>query len=231
MQISEQVYSYPWRGRGNNCNSYLLKGEKTVLFDPGHIYNEFRESGFNNLVRIMSAEGVKVEEVDLILCTHGHPDHVESAGMARVRSGAQMAIHRQDGFILEVLEQRYAAAAGKEMPSLQPDFYLQEGDLELGARGGSLIQVIHTPGHSPGSVCFYLPEYRVLITGDTIFESSIGRSDLPGGDMDELEQSIIKLAALQDVEVLLPGHMGFVSGRENVQRNFERIRKAFFGHS
>lgn len=229
MKISETVYGYPWRGRGNNCNSYLLKGEKTVLFDPGHIYNEFRESGFETLTRQLSADGFALEDLDLILCTHGHPDHVEAVGMARERSGAQFAIHRQDEFILEVLEQRYAASAGKEMPSLKPDFYLQEGELEVGSGEKELIRVIHTPGHSPGSVCFYIPRLKVLITGDTVFENSIGRSDLPGGDMDDLEQSVAKLAGLEDVELLLPGHMGFVSGAESVKRNFERIRRAFFG--
>ena len=229
MQISDKIYGYPWRGRGNNCNSYLFKGEKTVLFDPGHIYNEFRESGSDNLARQISADGFKLEEIELILCTHGHPDHVESAGLARERSGAKLAIHRQDEFILEVLEQRYAAAAGKEIPSLKPDFYLQEGALELGTGEKDIIRVICTPGHSPGSVCYYLPQHKVLITGDTVFESSIGRSDLPGGDMNELKQSVAKLAALEDVELLLPGHMGFVSGRDNVRRNFERIRQAFFG--
>jgi hydroxyacylglutathione hydrolase len=229
MRITEQIYGYPWRGQGNNCNSYLLKGEKTVLFDPGHIYNEFRESGFELLARQLSADGFQLEDVDLILCTHGHPDHVEAAGLARERSGAHMAIHRQDEFILEVLEQRYAAAAGKEMPSLKPDFYLQEGELELGSSAKELIRVLHTPGHSPGSVCFYMPRLKVLITGDTIFDRSIGRSDLPGGDMGELEQSVAKVAGLEEVELLLPGHMGYISGAEKVQHNFERIQRAFFG--
>ena len=88
--------------------------------------------------------------------------------------------------------------------------------------------MIHTPGHSHGSVCIMLHRLKVLISGDTVFENSIGRSDLPGGDMATLGRSIDKLAALQDVELLLPGHMGFVSGAEDVRRNFERIKYFFF---
>lgn len=229
MQIAEKIYAYPWRGRGNNCNSYLFKGEMAVLFDPGHIYNELGESGFELLVRQLAADGFALEDVDLVLCTHGHPDHVEAAGLAREKSGARLALHQQDEFILEALQQRYAAAAGQELPDLKPDFYLQEGDLELGQGEKDLIRVIHTPGHSPGSVCFYLPEDKALISGDTVFENSIGRSDLPGGDMEELEQSVARLAALEEVELLLPGHMGYISGSDNVRRNFARIRRAFFG--
>jgi len=230
MRIKGQIYSYPWRGRGNNCNSYLFAGSKKVLFDPGHIVNEFREGCFNHLEKQIEADGFDLKTVDLILCTHGHPDHVEASGLVREKSGAQLAVHRQDEFILNVLEQRYNTVATAGAPSLKPDFYLQEGELELGGAEGDLIRVIHTPGHSPGSVCFYLPEFKTLITGDTIFENSIGRSDFPGGNINELEQSVQKLAALEDVDLLLPGHMGHISGVENVRRNFDRIRRTFFGY-
>ena len=108
MRIGDGIYWYPWQGRGNNCNSILLKGKKTVLIDPGHIYNEFRESCLEQLARQAAADGFDLKDVELILCTHGHPDHVEAAGILRESSGAQLAVHRQDGFILEALEQRYA---------------------------------------------------------------------------------------------------------------------------
>lgn len=228
MKFSEQIYWYPWQGSGNNCNSILFAGKKIILIDPGHIYNEFRESCLDALTRQLTADGFSLEQVELILCTHGHPDHVEAAGMVRAKSGAQFALHRQDEFILEVLEQHYAATAGKEMPSLKPDFYLQEGDLDLGLDEAEQITVYHTPGHSPGSVCFYLPHLKTLITGDTVFQNNIGRADLPGGDMGELEESVVKLAGIEDVELILPGHMDYLSGRENVQRNYERIRRFFF---
>ncbi len=228
MRITDQIFAYPWQGRGNNCNSYIIKGKKTILIDPGHIYTETRESGLEMLARQAAVDGFKLDQIDLILCTHGHPDHIEGAGILREQSGALMAMHQQDEFILDVLEQRYAAATGKEMPTLKPDFYLQEGALELGEGETEQIEVIHTPGHSPGSVSFFLQAQQALFTGDTVFQNSIGRADLPGGDMNVLEKSLAKLAQLEGVELLLPGHMGHISGAENVERNFTRIRKAFF---
>jgi glyoxylase-like metal-dependent hydrolase (beta-lactamase superfamily II) len=229
MRINDRVYAYPWRGRGNNCNSYLYKGKKTVLFDPGHIYNEFRESCLEALARQMAGDGFSLEDIELILCTHAHPDHVEAAGIVRERSGAMVALHRQDEFILEAIERRYASAAGKEIPALRPDFYLREGDLDLGLEQPEQIRVIHTPGHSPGSSCFYLPQQKALITGDTVFVNSIGRFDLPGGDEAVLGESVAKLAGLGEVELLLPGHMGHLAGAEEVRQNFARIRRFFFG--
>lgn len=229
MQIDDKIYGYLWRGRGNNCNSFLLKGKKTVLFDPGHIQNELRENCLDILSRELKADGIQLEDIELILCTHGHPDHIEAAGVIREQSGALLALHRQDEFIIDAMEQRYAAAGAGEMPSIKPDFYLQDGELELGLGETEQVTVIHTPGHSPGSVCFHLPGLNALITGDTVFQDSIGRSDLPGGDMNELGESVARLARLDSVELLLPGHMGFIRGAENVSRNFDRIKTFFFG--
>ncbi len=230
MQLTEHLYWYPWQGRANNCNSIVLKGKQTILFDPGHLYNELNENCLDQLTRDMSADGIDINDVDLILCTHGHPDHVEAVGTIREQCGARFAIHKDDQFILDAIAQHYAAQKGRELPSLKPDFHLAEGKLDLGAANSDTdtIEALHTPGHSPGCVCFYLPEHKTLISGDTIFESSIGRADLPGGDMNTLGQSVEKLSRLQNVELLLPGHMGHISGAAAVERNFEQIKRFFF---
>lgn len=230
MQLTEKLYSYIWQGRANNCNSYLLKGEKTILFDPGHIYNDFGESCLEMLTRQLTADGIDFTDIDLILCTHGHPDHIESVGIIREKSGAPIGIHQADEFILDALTQHYASRTGKELPSLKPDFYLEEGTLDLNDAGGHAekIEVLHTPGHSPGCVCFYLPDQKALVSGDTIFQGSIGRADLPGGDMETLGHSVEKLSTLEGVELLLPGHMDYISGNAAVQNNFSQIRSFFF---
>ena len=231
MKLTEQLYWYPWRGRANNCNSFLLKGNQTILFDPGHIYNDINESCLEMLTRQMSADGINITDIDFILCTHGHPDHAESAGAVREQSSAPFAIHEGDTFILDYLPQHYASRTGKELPSLKPDIYLEEGELDLGSGNtqGDRIEVVHTPGHSPGCVSFYLPEHETLVSGDTIFEGSIGRTDFPGGDMDTLGRSVDKLSRLEGVELLLPGHMGIIQGAAGVKHNFEQIKRYFFG--
>jgi hydroxyacylglutathione hydrolase len=230
MQLTEKLYWYPWQGQANNCNSIVYKNSLTILFDPGHIYNDFNESCFEILNRQVSADGLSLDKIDLILCTHGHPDHVESAGLLRGKSGARFGINRGDEFILEAITQHYASRSGKELPDLKPDLFLEEGELTLDPEKdtGEKIQVIVSPGHSPGCVCFYLPDEKALISGDTIFQNSIGRTDLPGGDMDVMGQSVEKLSAIADVELLLPGHMGYVSGADAVKNNFEQIKRFFF---
>ncbi len=230
MQLTEKLYWYPWQGMANNCNSYLYRGEQLILFDPGHINNELNENCLERLSSQISDDGFDLNDLDLVLCTHGHPDHVEAVGQIREQSGARFGIHKDDEFILEAMAKHYANQGGEDFPSLKPDFYLEEGDLDSGSgkEAGEQIKVLHTPGHSPGCVCFYLPGEKALISGDTVFEGSIGRADLPGGDMDTLGRSVEKLASLEDIEMLLPGHMGYVSGSAAVKRNIEQIKRFFF---
>ncbi len=230
MQLTEKLYWYPWQGRANNCNSYLYKGEQLILFDPGHINNEFNENCLETLKAQVAEDGFSLNDLDLILCTHAHPDHIEAVGVIREQSGASFGIHRDDEFIIEAISKHFAGQDTAKPPSLEPDFYLEEGDLAPGSNPGAAdeIKVIHTPGHSPGCVCFYLPSEKALISGDTVFESSIGRADLPGGDMQILGQSVGKLSRLEDVEMLLPGHMGYVSGAAAVKSNFDQIKRFFF---
>jgi len=121
-------------------------------------------------------------------------------------------------FVMEYL------GAQTDLP--QPAFFLQEGGLLIGDRD---FLVIHTPGHSPGSVCLYWRQQKVLFTGDVVFNQSIGRTDLPGGSGRQLKESISRLAEL-DVEVLCPGHGDVVAGRENVRKNFKMIKDFWFSY-
>jgi glyoxylase-like metal-dependent hydrolase (beta-lactamase superfamily II) len=89
------------------------------------------------------------------------------------------------------------------------------------------FQVIQTPGHSPGSICLYWSDRKVLFTGDVVFDQGIGRTDLPGGNGRALKESIKSISRL-DVEYLLPGHGEIVSGREAVKANFTDIERMWF---
>lgn len=225
MLLGGKVYWYPWEGYGNNCNTYLIAGEKNVLVDPGHLRNEFRESCMDTLEQKLKKDGFSFEDIKLIICTHGHPDHFESASFLRDKSGARVAIHKDEEPMLQAISGIYRERQGDNAPDMTPDILLDEGELEA---GDTVIKVIHTPGHSPGSVSFYLPEEKALISGDTVFRGSIGRTDLPGGNMDTMKESVDKLSLLDDIEWLLPGHMDLVEGNENVKRNFETIKNYFF---
>ncbi len=89
------------------------------------------------------------------------------------------------------------------------------------------MQVIHTPGHSPGSVSLYWHEKKALFTGDVVFKQGVGRTDLPGGNGEILKESIKRLSHL-DVEEMLPGHGEIVSGGELVKTNFQEIERLWF---
>ena len=118
------------------------------------------------------------------------------------------------------------AAMGIDIDAIKPDFFLQEGDLSL---DDLELQVILTPGHSPGSVCLYWSDQKVLFTGDVVFKEGLGRTDLPGGDGAKLKASIKRLAEL-DVEWLLSGHGDPVSGEKEVKANFDQIEQFWFNY-
>jgi glyoxylase-like metal-dependent hydrolase (beta-lactamase superfamily II) len=116
---------------------------------------------------------------------------------------------------------------GVKVPQFTPLFYLKEGSLSLGTKNKVELEIFHTPGHSPGSVCLYWPDNKILITGDVVFYGSIGRTDFPSGSLSLLKKSIDKLSQL-DVECLVPGHSteygNIVKGKLNVERNFQTVK-------
>lgn len=227
MQLIEKIFYYPWQGRGNNCNSYLYAGEKVVLIDPGHIRNESGANCLNMLAKAMSLDGFSMEDIDLILCTHGHPDHCEAVTVIKRHKQTYLAMHKDEEPHMEMLARFFLQMTGKKPELPHIDIYLQEGDLELGKEKKDIIRILKTPGHSPGSLSFYFPLEKALITGDAVFRGSIGRTDFPGGSTEALGKSVEKLSLL-DVELLLPGHMQIIQGCEMVQRNFEMIKRIFF---
>ena len=118
------------------------------------------------------------------------------------------------------------SAMGVDLDAMAPDFFLQEGELAV---AGVEIKVYHTPGHSPGSACFYLPDYKALITGDLIFKEGLGRTDLPGGSGEQLKKSILRMATL-DAEWVLPGHGYYLQGKQEIQRNYKALEQLYFSY-
>lgn len=150
-------------------------------------------------------------ELKYILLTHGHFDHTTSADLLREATGAQLLIHAEDAEMLTDAEKSALALFFGKYDTLSPcDRELNEGDvIRLGSEE---INVIHTPGHSKGSVCYLVG--NALFTGDTLFDGNYGRFDLYGGDRDALYRSLKRLSSLDGRLEIFPGH-----NRSNTLRN------------
>jgi hydroxyacylglutathione hydrolase len=218
MKVAENLFAFLWQDtRSNNANAFLIRGAKNILIDPGH----FHLFGY---VRERLAElSLTAEDVDLVVLTHAHPDHMEGI-QAFSGSSALITLHPAELQFIEEMARQFGARTG--IADFQPSFLLQEGELKV---DDMIFQVLHTPGHSPGSICLYWAEKKALFSGDVIFQQGLGRTDLPGGNGDHLKKSIRMLSQL-DVDFLLPGHGDIVSGKENVRRNFADVESMWFGY-
>jgi len=175
----------------------------------------------------MEQDAIKVEDTGLIINTHTHPDHCEANELLLQRSRAIIALSKEEDEFRETMGERLYTLFGATIPQFSPFFHLKEGNLSLGTKNKINFQILLTPGHSPGSICLYWQEQKVLITGDVIFYGSIGRTDLPGGSLSQLKKSIDRLSGL-NVEYLVPGHNtefgAIVRGKQNVERNFQAVK-------
>jgi len=137
----------------------------------------------------------------LIVSTHGHWDHVGDNARLAEHTGAQIAVHPLDA---ARLADPHPLWAPFEIPPSVPAVELAEGGE---VRFGSVrLRVLHTPGHTEGSVCLESTDEGLLFSGDTLFAGSFGRVDLPGGDPAAMVESLVRLRALQDQDTVLPGH-------------------------
>lgn len=179
-----------------NCT--LLWCEDTrraAVVDPG-----------GDLDRIRYAIGQSGVSVERILLTHGHIDHVGAA--AELKDELQVPLegpHRADLFLLERLAESGRSYGMLSARNVTPDRWLEEGDQVT--VGDIVLDVLHCPGHSPGSVVFVQKEQRFALVGDVLFRGSVGRTDLPGGDHASLIRSIRdKLLPLGDDVAFICGH-------------------------
>ena len=116
------------------------------------------------------------------------------------------------------------ASFGFRSNTIEPDFFLKEGDISI---NNVDLKIIHTPGHSPGSISLYLPDQKLLFTGDLVFKGGIGRTDLPGGNGSLLKESLKRLSGLE-IEWLLPGHGDIIRGAKDVKTNFAHLQQMWF---
>ncbi len=214
MRIQNGVYWYKEKGL-LDANTYVIKNEITVLIDPG------LENYLGLRLEEMQEDGISAKDIDLIVITHLHPDHCDATAALKEVSGAKVALHPSQLEYLDTMAEDALRFLGVEAKTkkFDVDFVFDER-LSL---GNTELKILHTPGHSPGSICFYASDKKILICGDLVFDKSVGRTDLPFGNKEELKSSINTVSAL-DTELLLPGHGAIIEGRSDVKRNYELVK-------
>ena len=192
------------------CNCSVLGDEvsgEAMVIDPG--------DDIATVLAIVRRHNLRLKQ---IVITHAHIDHVGGAAKLRAATGAPVLLNQNDYGLLKMLDEQ-ADWIGMASPGkVDIDQSIAQGDT---VKAGSLsADVLHTPGHTEGSICLYFPAQQKLIAGDTLFAGSIGRTDLPGGSFDKIVRSIHeKVLALPDDTVVVPGHGRLTSIGEEREHN------------
>ena len=178
-------------------NTYVLADEegKVLLIDPACFYEQERQALYQTITRLHQPD-----QPLTIVATHGHLDHLWGAKWATETWHTPVLMHEADIPMAQAMQQQYDLfGLGLKAERFQiEEFRSQDSDF----RG----QIIHTPGHTPGSVCLYFPEERKLFSGDTLFRCGYGRTDLPGGNYGQLISSLEQLMTLPSETEVFPGH-------------------------
>ncbi|MGY0217044.1 MBL fold metallo-hydrolase [Endozoicomonadaceae bacterium StTr2] len=190
------------------CNCTIIgdriRGE-AIIVDPG--------GDPEIILQKLAASGLKLTR---IIHTHAHLDHFLASGEIKKKTGAPIYLHKEDKFLWDNLELQCRMFGVPYVPQPDPDHWLHD-DEDLSCCGG---MAMHTPGHTPGSMCFYFEPHKLLLAGDTLFRRSIGRTDLWGGDFKTIETSIKERLYTLDEEVqVVTGHGPDTTIGEEVREN------------
>jgi len=179
------------------CNCSIIGDENTreaMVIDPG--------DDIEDVLAILRRHQLQVKQ---IVITHAHIDHVGGAMKLRAATGAAILLNENDYALLQMLDIQ-AQWIGMAAPG-KVEIDASLGGSDRVTAGGLTADVMHTPGHTEGSICLYFPAEKKLIAGDTLFAGSIGRTDLPGGSFPKILDSLHeKVLALPDDTVVIPGH-------------------------
>jgi glyoxylase-like metal-dependent hydrolase (beta-lactamase superfamily II) len=218
MRFTEDIYVYEWTDYyANNCNSFYISGNVKALVDPG------LTSYVPNLLESMELDGIARNDIRYIINTHSHPDHYEGSGLFN-DSDVKIALHEDEIAFMKGDGAKLYNLFGLNPPDVKINLIMKTGNIVL---GDETFQILHVPGHSPGSIGLYWPAKKVLFPGDVIFSQNVGRTDFPGGSGRLLKKSITTLSKLE-VETLFPGHMEIVDGAERVKSNFQMVMQNVF---
>ncbi len=175
-------------------NCYIIGSDDTreaFVVDPG--------DEPDRIINLILEEKLRIK---FIVCTHAHFDHVGAVPEIKEQTNAKIVIHGKDLELYKNIDKQAILWGYKIDPLPPPDVIVSEGD-ELDV-GNLVFKILHTPGHSPGAISIYGED--ILITGDTLFAGSVGRTDLYGGDIGELKNTFKRLMTLPDKTKVLPGH-------------------------
>jgi glyoxylase-like metal-dependent hydrolase (beta-lactamase superfamily II) len=192
------------------CNCSIVGDEESrdaIVIDPG--------DDIDQVMDVIRKHNLTVKQIAV---THAHIDHVGGAMKLKALTGAPVLLNQNDSMLLKMLPEQ-ALWIGVRPPGMVTiDDPLRDGDtLRVGSRAAT---VIHTPGHTQGSVCLYFAAEQTLIAGDTLFAGSIGRTDLPGGDYKQIITSLHeRVLALPDETLVVPGHGSTTTIGEERQSN------------
>lgn len=192
------------------CNCSIIGDETTreaMVIDPG-----------DDIADVLALIQKHSLQVKYIVITHAHIDHVGGAMKVRAATGAPILLNQNDYALLKMLDVQAAWIGMLSPGKVEIEHSLGESDTVKA--GALLANVIHTPGHTEGSICLYFPAEAKLIAGDTLFAGSIGRTDLPGGSFDKIISSLHeKVLALPDETVVVPGHGALTTIGEERESN------------
>jgi hydroxyacylglutathione hydrolase len=199
-------------------NSYIVrKDEKTtscIIIDTGLIAEP--------LIDFLKKKNLHPAA---LIITHGHVDHIAGAAMLQKNfTKIKICIHKDDAHMLGDSVSNFSSFLGKKIESSPADvIFEEEGQIEF---AGLQFTILHTPGHTPGGICLYNSDEKILFTGDTLFAGSVGRTDFPGYDIEKCFEQLIsniksKLLVLPDDTTVLPGHgPGSTIGQEKLHNPY-----------
>jgi len=179
------------------CNCSILADEtslRATVVDPG--------ADISRILGVLQRHHLTVEQ---IIVTHAHIDHVGGAAQLKRATGAPIYMNQNDLPLLKMMDMQ-AGWLGVPVPEIStPD--IDASDLLALTIANEPAQVLHTPGHTEGSICLHMPKPKIVLAGDTLFAGSIGRTDLPGGDLRKILRSLKeRVLALPDETRVIPGH-------------------------
>jgi hydroxyacylglutathione hydrolase len=179
------------------CNCSIIGDEATheaMVIDPG--------DNIDDVLILIRKHNLQVKQ---IVITHAHIDHVGGAMKLRAATGAPILLNQNDYALLKMLDLQAAWIGVADPGKVEIDRSVSTG--ETVSAGSHTAQILHTPGHTEGSICLYFEAEKRLIAGDTLFAGSIGRTDLPGGSTEKIMRSLHDtVLALPDETVVIPGH-------------------------